>query len=163
MKSIPINQRQEMNDERISTSDNLNEFQSVGITKLYNYAKKDDVVSDSGNSTAKNSKIIQSSTSINDFSTTKSKMAEITQKLQLNIKNNEKLKTKPVENNISIVDAKYNNTVKTKFDLVNDSYDEKQTTLNEANIKVLIESHFDSIKNKLEDNIKTKETIFRYI
>lgn len=145
--------------DRRRESNNLNGFHSMGTTKLYN-VKKDDLVSDSGNSTEKDSKIIQSSVVTNSFSATKSKMAEITQRFPLNQFTSETklVKIKPIEEDVDIFDTKSKN-VQTKFESINNSHYEKQ--LDEAQIKLIIESNCDSIKNKLEDTIKTKEDIFR--
>lgn len=127
-----------------------------------NYVKKDDLISDSGNSTAKDSKILQSSTATNSFSATKKKMAEITQRFPLNQHTNEIkfVKTNSIENDECISDLK-SNGIKPKFDLSNCVSSENQTLMDAANIKVIIENHCDLIKNKLEDTIKTKENIFR--
>lgn len=131
----------------------------MGATKLYS-VKKDDLVSDSGNSTEKDSKILQSSMVTNSFSATKSKMAEITQRFPLNQFTNEtkSVKIKPIEEDLDIFDSK-SKSIKSKFVSTNNLHDEKQ--LDEAHIKLIIESNCDLIKNKLENTIKTKENIFR--
>lgn len=125
--------------------------------------KKEDVISDSGNSTAKDSKIIQSSIATNSFSETKNKVAEITQRYPLNQFTNEPklLKTKPeIESDKDIFDTMSNNS-KSKFELTNNLNDEKQKLLDMTHINIMIENHCDLIKNKLEDTIKIKENIFR--
>lgn len=137
---------------------NFNEFQSNKdtIQQLY-YVKNDDLVSDSGNSTAKDSKIIQSSIITNSISATKSKMAEITQSFPLNQSTSEIqiLNIKKKQNDEDVFDNSSNN-IKSKF--VNN---EKQMLLDDTHIKVIIENHCDLIKNQLENTIKTKENIFK--
>lgn len=153
---IQINKQPERNiDDGRSASKNFND--TTGTTQLYNI-KRDDLVSDSGNSTGKDSKILQSSNATNSFSATKSKTAEF----PLNQFTNETklLKIKSIESEgvNDIVNDKSNNI---KFELKNDLNDKKQTFLDIAQIKVLIENHCDLIKNKMEDTIKTKENFFR--
>lgn len=161
--SVQINQRQESHgDERASENDNFKQFQSIGsITKTYD-VKRDDVVSDSGNSTARDSKIIQSSMATNSFSATKSKMIELTQRFPLNKFPNETklLTTNSTESDGGVFDFKSDN-VKPKPKPVNNSNAEKQVSVDETLIEVIIEKHFDSIKSKLEDTIKTKENTLR--
>lgn len=121
--------------------------------------KKDDLVSDSGNFTEKDSKIIQSSIVNDSFSATKSKMAEITQRFPFNqyTKESKLENVKPKEKDENNFDIK-SNSVKSKLEIMN-LYDEKH--LDEAHIKLIIENNCDLIKNKLEDTIKTKENIMR--
>jgi len=171
-----MNKRQErnnnLNGDRCAGSDNFNQFQPTETTATqlqYNdNVKKDDLVSDSKNSTAKDSRIIQSSTTANSFSATKNKMVEIAQRFPLNqftnINEIKLLKTKPaMESNERIFDVSIkSNSDKSKFELENNTNHKKQTLqLDPEHIKVLIENHCDLIKNKLEDTIKTKEDIFR--
>lgn len=163
--TIEKNKRNEKNDNILTEnkirpeSNNFNGLHSMGTTKLYN-VKKDDLVSDSGNSTEKDSKILQSSLVTNSFSATKSKMAEITQRFPLNQFTSEikSLKIKPTEEDVDIFDPN-SKSVKSKFESTNNLHDDKQ--LDEAHIKLIIESNCDLIKNKLEDTIKTKENKFR--
>lgn len=152
------------NDEMISTNDcSLNKIQSMtgeSNIQMYNSVKKE--VSDSGNSTAKDSKIIQSSMATNSFSAAKSKMAEIIQQFPLNKPPSE---TKPlithlVEGDGDIFDVKCIRA-KSGIDQAKNSDENIHSLMEDMHVKVLIEKHFDSIKNKLEDTIKTKETIFR--
>ncbi|XP_022177088.1 spindle pole body component 110 isoform X2 [Myzus persicae] len=163
--TVQLNKRHEridsLNDERKSAIDNFNTFQSTGTTKLYN-VKKDDLVSDSGNSTAKDSKIIQSSVASSSFSATKSKMAEITQRFPLNQFSNETklFKRKPIESDEGIFDVK-SNCIKTKIESGNNLEDEKPTLLDDARIKVIVEKHCDLMKNKLEDTVKTNQNILK--
>lgn len=138
-------------------NENFNEFQFIETTQLYN-VKKDDVVSDSGNSTAKDSKTIQSPTT-NSYSVTKNKLAEITQRFPLNQSTSE-TKIKPTENDENIFNNKSNNN-KSKFETVNNLNDDNQKLLDGAYITNIIESHCDLIKNQLENTIKTKENLFR--
>lgn len=123
-------------------------------------SKKDDLVSDSGNSTEKDSKIIQSPMVTNNFSATKSKMAEITKRFPLNQLTNETklVKIKSTENDKDIFDNRQIGVI-SKFELANNLHDEKQ--LDETLIKLIIENNCDLIKNKLEDTIKIKENVFR--
>lgn len=127
-----------------------------------NNVKKDDLISDSGNSTAKDSKILQSSTATNSFSATKKKMAEITQRFPINQRTNEInfFKTDVIENDASISDMK-SNGIKPKVDSPNCVNTGNQTLMDAKNIKVIIENHCGLIKNNLEDTIKIKENIFR--
>jgi len=171
-----MNKRQEQNNnlngDRSADSDNFNQFQSTEpiATQLHynNNGKKDDLIGDSRNFTAKDSKIIQSSMTANSFSTTKNKMIEIAQRFPLNQLTNTNeiklLKTKPaVESNEQIFDVNIkSNGDKSKIELENNTNDKKQTLqLNTEHIKVLIENHCDLVKKKIEDTIKTKEDIFR--
>lgn len=154
-----MNKHQESNDilndgKQSVTSDNFNEFQSIetiAAQPTYNI-KKEDVISDSGNSTARDSKIVQSSIATHSFSATKSKMAEITQRFPLNRFTNETklFKTKHIKEN----DVKEN-------ELMNNSNDEKHKLLDAVHIKLIIENHCDIIKSKLEDTIKINENKFR--
>lgn len=164
-----MNNRQERNDvhndERISANDhgfNKIHFMTEGRNTRVSGVKKD--VSDSGNSTAKDSKIVQSSMATNSFTATKSKMAEITQRFPLNklASETKPLKANPVEGEGGIFDVKCIRA-KSSFDQEKNSDDERHSLVDDTHVKVIIEKHFDSIKNKLEDTIKTKETIFRYI
>lgn len=153
------------NDERISANDhgfNKIHFTTGGSNTRAYGVKKD--VSDSGNSTAKDSKIIQSSVATNSFSATKSKMTEITQRFPLNklASETKPLKTNPVEDDGDVFDVK-SIRAKSSLDREKNSDDERHSLVDTTHVKVIIEKHFDSIKNKLEDTIKTKETIFRYI
>lgn len=163
-----MNERQERNDvfndeKRKSPNDKFDEFQSTveTTTQAYN-VKKDDVISDSGNSTAKDSKIIQSSMTTNSsFSATKSKMAEITQRFPLNKFTNEIQLSKlnsPVENERRFLDVNNSNS---KFDLKSNSNDEKHALLDIAQVTVIIEKHIDLMQNKLENTIKARENMFR--
>ncbi|CAI6366700.1 unnamed protein product [Macrosiphum euphorbiae] len=149
------------NDDRKSAIDHFNKFQSTGTTKLYN-AKKDDLVSDSGNSTAKDSKIIQSSVASSSFSATKSKMEEITQRFPLNQFSNETklFKRKPIESDEGIFDVK-SNCIKTKVESENNLKNEKPILLDDARIQVIVEKHCDLMKNKLEDTVKTNQNILK--
>lgn len=125
--------------------------------------KKDNVISDSGNSRAKDLKTGQSSTTTNSFSATKSKMVEITQQFPLNQFTNEAklFRTKcEKESNKDTFDIE-SNSITSKFELMNNSNEEKHELLDAVHIKVMIENHCDLIKNKLEDTIKIKENIFR--
>lgn len=126
---------------------------------MYN-VKRDDLVSDSGNSTGKDSKITQSPVITNSFSATKSKMAEITQRFPLNQFSNETklVNIKLIGEDVDIFDTK-SQSVKSKFEPTDNFHDEKP--FDEAHIKLIIESNCDLIKSKLEDTIKTKENIFR--
>lgn len=163
-----MNDQQERNDvfndeTRVSANDNFDEFQSTAeITNQAYNVKKDDVISDSGNSTAKDSKIIQSSMTTNSsFSATKSKMAEITQRFPLNKFTNEIQLSKlnsPVENEKRFLDINNSNS---KFDLKSNSNDEKHALLDTAQVTVIIEKHIDLMQNKLENTIKTRENMFR--
>ncbi|CAH1707562.1 uncharacterized protein PF3D7_1120600 isoform X2 [Aphis gossypii] len=163
--SVQLNKRHEkidtIDDDGKSAIDNINDFQSIGTAKLYN-VKKDDLVSDSGNSTAKDSKIIQSSIASSSLSATKSKMAEITQRFPLNQFSNETklFKRKPIISDEGIFDLKSNN-IKSKIESGNDLEDEKPKLLDDTHIKVKIEKHCDLMKNKLEDTIKTNQNILR--
>ncbi|XP_025199483.1 uncharacterized protein LOC112597587 [Melanaphis sacchari] len=158
--SVQLNKRHEktdtVNDDGKSAIDNFNEFQSIGNTKLYN-VKKDDLISDSGNSTAKDSKIIQSSIASNSLSATKSKMAEITQRFPINQLSNEtkSFKRKPTISDEGIFD------IKSKIESENNLEDNKPTLLDDPRIKVKIEEHCDFIKNKLENTIRTNQNILR--
>lgn len=149
------------NDDRKSAIDNFNKFPSTGTTKLYN-AKKDDLVSDSGNSTAKDSKIILSSVASSSFSATKSKMEEITQRFPLNQFSNETklFKRKPIESDEGIFDVK-SNCIKTKVESENNLKNEKPILLDDARIQVIVEKQCDLIKNKLEDTVKTNQNILK--
>ncbi|XP_060865037.1 uncharacterized protein PF3D7_1120600 isoform X2 [Metopolophium dirhodum] len=148
-----------LNDDRKSAIDNFNKFQSTGITKLYN-SKKDDLISDSGNSTAKDSKIIQSSVASSSFSATKSKMEEITQRFPLNQFSNETklFKRKPIENDEGI---KSSNCIKTKIESENNLKNEKPILLDDTRIQVIVEKHCDLMKHKLEDTVKTNQNILK--
>lgn len=160
--------RQERNDvfndeTRISANDNVDEFQSTIETtnRAYN-VKKDDVISDSGNSTAKDSKIIQSSMTTNSsFSATKSKMSEITQRFPLNKFTNEIQLSKlnsSVENEKRFLDINNSNS---KFDLKSNSNDEKHALLDTAQVTAIIEKYIDLMQNKLENTINARENMFR--
>lgn len=163
-----MNDRQERNDVfndviRVSANDNFDKFQSTAeITHQAYNVKKDDVISDSGNSTAKDSKIIQSSMTTNSsFSATKSKMAEITQRFPLNKFTNEIKLSKlnsPVENEKRFLDINNSNS---KYDLKSNSNDEKHSLLDTAQVTVIIERHIDLMQNKLENTIKARENMFR--
>lgn len=155
--TIQVNKEHERNNDDGRSARN-NFIDTIGTTQLYNM-KKDDLVSDSGNSTGKDSKILQSNATIS-FSATKSKMAEITQRFPLNQFTNEPklLKMKPIESDEGVNAIKSNSI---KFELTNDFNDKTQTFMDTAQIKILIENHCDFIKNKMEDTFKTKEKIFR--
>lgn len=171
-----MNKHQENNilnvDESVK-SDNFNKFQSIGTTAITqlpnnNNVRKDDLVSDSGNSTAKDSKIMQSSMATNSFSVTKNKMVEIAQRFPLNKFTNTN-ETKLLKTKHAIEGDEYNfdasiksNSDKSKFEQEINTNDEKHTLqLDVDHIKVIIENHCELIKNKLEDTIKTKQKIFR--
>lgn len=165
--TVQLNKRHEridisLDDDNKSAIDNFNEFQSIGTAKLYN-VKKDDFISDSGNSTARDSKIIQSSIASSSLSATKSKMAEITQRFPLNQFSNETklFKRKPIESDEAIFEVKSNNCIKTKVESDNNLENEKSIALDESRIKLMIEKHCDLIKNKLEETVKTNENILR--
>lgn len=136
-------------------------MQSRGSTQLYN-VKKDDLISDSGNSTAKDSKLLQSTLASNSFSITKNKMAEIAQRFSSNQYTNEtKISNlNSIASDESVLGIESNNVI-SKFELANNSNNEKQSTLDAAQIQVIIEKYCNSIKNKLEETINTKENIFR--
>lgn len=139
-----------------------NESQPSETTQLHEF-KKDDLISDSGNSTGKDSKVIQSSIATNSFSATKSKITKITQRFPLNQSINDPnfTKFKSSESNEDILDLKPSSS-KSNFILENHFNDnDKQTFLDAAQIKIIIENHCESIRNKLEDNIKTKENLSR--
>jgi len=164
--TVQLNKRHEgidtLNDEKKSAIDHFKNVQSTGTTKLYN-VKKDDLVSDSGNSTAKDSNIIQSSVASSSFSATKSKMAEITQRFPLNQFSNETklFKRKPIESDEGIFDVK-SNCIKTKIiESENNLEDDKPTLLDDSLIKVIVEKHCDLMKNKLEDTVKTNQNILK--
>lgn len=163
--SVQLNKRHEkidtVDDDGKSAIDNINDFQSIETAKLYD-VKKDDLVSDSGNSTAKDSKIIQSSIASSSLSATKSKMAEITQRFPLNQFSNETklFKRKPIISDEGIFDLESNN-IKSKIESGNDLEDEKPKLLDDTHVKVKIEKHCDLMKNKLEDTIKTNQNILR--
>ncbi|XP_016659715.1 spindle assembly checkpoint component MAD1 isoform X2 [Acyrthosiphon pisum] len=135
-------------------------FNQQELQKLYN-AKKDDLVSDSGNSTAKDSKIIQSSVA-SSFSATKSKMEEITQRFPFNQFSNETklFKRKPIESDEGIFDVK-SNCIKTKIESENNLKNEKPILLDDARIQVIVEKHCNLMKNKLEDTVKTNQNILK--
>lgn len=163
--TIQLNEHHEkidtLNTDKKSAIDNFNKFQSTGTIKSYN-AKKDDLVSDSGNSTAKDSKIIQSSVASSSFSATKSKMEEITQRFPLNQFSNETklFKRKPIGSDEGIFDLK-SNCIKTKSESENNLENEKPTLLDDARIKVIVEKYCDLMKNNLEDAVKTNQNILK--
>jgi hypothetical protein len=103
---------------------------------------------------------MQSSNATNSFSAIKSKMAEINQQFPLNQNTNETklLKIKSIENYEDDNDIKSSSI---KFESTNYLNDKNQTFLDIAQIKILIENHYDLLQNKMEDTIKTKENIFR--
>lgn len=156
--AIQINKQSEKNNDDVrSPSKNFKD--TIGTTQLYN-TKKDDLVSDSGNSTGKDSKIIQLTNATNSLSATEIKMAEITQRFPLNQNTNETkfIKIKSIENDEGVNDVKSNSL---KFELTNSMNDKNQTLLDIAQIKVLIGNHCDLIQNKMENIIKIKENILR--
>lgn len=120
------------------------------------------MISDSGNSTAKDSKLIQSSVASSSFSATKSKMAEITQRFPLNqfSKETKLFKRKPIETDEGIFDVK-SNCIKTKIEQENNLEDEKPILLDDARIDVIVEKHCNLMKNKLEDTVKTNQIILK--
>jgi len=150
-----------LDDDRKSVIDNFNQFQSTGATKLYN-TKKDDLVSDSGNSTAKDSKIIQSSVASSSFSATKSKMEEITQRFPLNQFSNETklFKRKSIESDEGIFDLR-SNSIKTKIESENNLKNEKPILLDDAHVQAIVEKHCELMKNKLEDTVITNQKILK--
>ncbi|XP_026810555.1 protein PFC0760c isoform X2 [Rhopalosiphum maidis] len=161
--SVQLNKRHEkidtVDDDIKSAIDNFNEFQSIGTAKSYNI-KKDDLVSDSGNSTAKDSKIIQSSIASNSLSATKNKMTEITQRFPLNQFSNETKLFKRNPSDEGIFDVK-SNCIKSKIESENNLEHEKSTLLDDAHIKIKIEKHCDLLKNELENTIRTNQDILR--
>ncbi|VVC30248.1 Hypothetical protein CINCED_3A011342 [Cinara cedri] len=164
--TVQINKQQEkndiFNDIKKSTNVNFNEFQTSEIVKLHNL-KKDDLVSDSGNSTEKDSKVMQSYIASNSFPATKSKITRINQQFPLNqsINDTSFSKIKPTESNENIFDLKPPSYKSNSEQENHSNINEKQTFLNTAQIKIIIENNCELIRNKLEDNIKTKENIFR--
>lgn len=126
--------------------------------------KKDDFISDSGNSTEKDSKVMQSSIATNSFLTTKNKMAKITKQYPFNQSTNDDKhfsKIKSTEYNENMLEVKPPIS-ESKFELDNHSINnEKQTLLDAAQIKIIIENHCDLIRHKLEDTLGIKENIFR--
>lgn len=89
-------------------------------------------------------------------------MAKITK--QLNQSTNDDIhfsKIKSTENNEDMFDFKPPIN-ESKFELDSHSINnEKQTLLDAAQIKTIIENHCDLIRHKLEDTIKIKENIIR--
>lgn len=150
------------NDSKKSTIDNFNKFKPSETIKLHN-VKTDTLVSDSGNFTEKDSKVLQSSIATNSFTATNSKIVKITKQFPLNqsINDTNFSKMKSIKHDEGIFDLKFP-SYKSKFELENDSdINEEQTLLDAVQIKIIIENHCDLIRNKLEDTIKIKENIFK--
>lgn len=105
--------------------------------------------------------MLQSTLASNSFSITKNKMAEITQRFSLNqYTNDTKISNvNSIVRDEGILGIKSSNVI-SRFELANNLNGEKQL-LDAAQIQVIIEKHCNSIKNKLEDTINTKENIFR--
>lgn len=164
---IKLNKRTEKIDvsNDVVPTDYFDDFK-VTETKQPENIKKDFCLGENENSKAKDSNIMQSLISSNNFAATKNKVAEVTQRFPLNQFTNEKklLNIKPLDNDGVMFSQKLNSekeNYKSKSDLTNNLNNEKLTPLNVSQIKLLVENHCDYIKNKLEDTIKIKENIFR--